>query len=149
MAIEYETDFAAWLDEQINLLSQRKFDDLDMKHLIEEMKDLGHSDKSVIRSMWKQTLHHMLKWIHQPSKRSKSWKGSILYHSKKAHDCYKDNPGFKQFLQTLFDEAYEDARFKAADDTFLDLDIFPEKCEWTYQQLLDESFINEFLKEKE
>lgn len=147
LKIDHDTDFAAWLEEQISLMRQRKFEQLDMDNLLEEMKDLGHSDKSVIRSMWKQTLHHMLKWTYQPNNRSKSWKKSILAHSKKARECYNDNPGFKQFLDKLFSEAYEEARFKAADETSIDIDIFPEICEWTYEQLLDEKFIEEFLGE--
>ena len=134
--IKYETNFSAWLDKQISLLRQKKFDQLDIVHLLEEIEDLGKSDQKEIGSMWMRTLQHMLKWTYQPNNRSESWHDTILLCSEDARSAYKKNPGFKQYLSGLFDKAYKHARLKAADDTGIELKIFPEKCDWSVEQLL-------------
>ena len=46
----YETDFFAWTQEQAQLLRERKFDDIDLENLAEEVETVGRSDKHQIES---------------------------------------------------------------------------------------------------
>jgi len=39
-------------------------------------------------------------------------------------------------LPQFLENAYDDARIKAADETELDLDTFPEFCEWSVAEVL-------------
>lgn len=41
----YDKDFAAWSDEQTLLLEQRRYEELDLVNLTEEVKNLGSNDK--------------------------------------------------------------------------------------------------------
>ncbi|WP_250124226.1 DUF29 family protein [Chroococcidiopsis sp. CCMEE 29] len=50
MKINYEKDFVAWADEQSILLEQERFAELDLIHLIEEVRDLGSNDKHALKS---------------------------------------------------------------------------------------------------
>lgn len=44
----YDQDFHQWIEKTINQLEQRDFNNLDINHLIEELKDLGKSDKNAL-----------------------------------------------------------------------------------------------------
>ena len=40
----YEADFYVWAQDQAELLRERRFDDLDLTHLVDEVEDwAGHS----------------------------------------------------------------------------------------------------------
>ena len=45
MTILYDQDFQLWLSQTINQLENQQFDQLDLEHLIEELTDLGKSNK--------------------------------------------------------------------------------------------------------
>lgn len=47
----YEKDDHLWLEKTIELIKQKRFNDLDLDNLIEELKSLGRRYKSVIRSL--------------------------------------------------------------------------------------------------
>jgi hypothetical protein len=57
----YDQDFHQWLEKTINQLEQKDFNDLDIDHLIEELKDLGKSDKNALESNLVILLAHLLK----------------------------------------------------------------------------------------
>ncbi|MEB3189428.1 MAG: DUF29 family protein [Snowella sp.] len=46
----YDQDFHQWLEKTIDQLEQQDFNNLDIDHLIEELKDLGKSDKNDLES---------------------------------------------------------------------------------------------------
>jgi hypothetical protein len=48
----------------------------------------------------------------------------------------KDSPSLRRELPEQVAIAYETARLKAADETNLDLAMFPEVCEWTVEEAL-------------
>lgn len=135
---QYEEDFHAWLESQIQLIKNKEFEKLDTEHLLEEMETLGNSEKYALESFLMRTMQHMLKWQYQPGKRTNSWKKSIEHHRNKANKVLNENPGIKQFLNNIFLEAYEDARLEASDETGIELDLFPEKSPWSIDEVLGE-----------
>jgi hypothetical protein len=58
----YEIDFYAWTQEQARLLRERRFDDLDLDNLVDEVESVGRSDKRQIESRLEIPLAHLLKW---------------------------------------------------------------------------------------
>ena len=46
----YEADFYAWTQEQARLLRERRWDDLDLDNLVDEVESVGRSDKRQIES---------------------------------------------------------------------------------------------------
>ena len=57
----YDQDFHQWLKLTINQLEQGDFTHLDVEHLIEELEDLGKSDKNTLESNLVILLAHLLK----------------------------------------------------------------------------------------
>jgi hypothetical protein len=77
----YEDDIYLWGQEQTAALEARRFNDLDIAHLVEEITEVETSFDLRLASALYQVLVHLLKWQYQPTKRSKNWRLSLLeYH---------------------------------------------------------------------
>ena len=68
----YNQDLSAWAAHNAQLLRNRQFKDLDIEHLIEELDDMGKSEKRGIYSHQKVLLMHLLNWQFQPAKQTSS-----------------------------------------------------------------------------
>lgn len=73
----YSTDFNLWIDRTTRLLRERRWHEIDLTHLIEEVENLGKSERRGITSQLTRLLLHLLKWQYQPQRRSDSWLDSI------------------------------------------------------------------------
>ncbi len=58
----YETDFYQWTQQQADLLRQGAWSALDMENLIEEIDDMGRSQKNALQSYLFNVIIHLLKW---------------------------------------------------------------------------------------
>ncbi|MEO0375418.1 MAG: DUF29 domain-containing protein [Cyanobacteria bacterium P01_A01_bin.17] len=138
----YETDFVEWIDKAAKLLKQGKFDELDIENLVEEVESLGRSEKNALRSNLRVLLMHLLKWQYQSSKRTGSWKATIREHRKRLQYAFKDSPSLRNYYAAVIEESYKIARELAADETELDVNVFPAECPYTYtsKQILDDGY---------
>ena len=73
----YESDFFEWTQVQARVLRERRWDDLDLENLIDEVESVGSSEKREIRNRLKILLAHLLKWKFQPRFRGPSWRRTI------------------------------------------------------------------------
>ncbi len=69
----YAQDFNQWTIETANLLRDRRWAEIDLDHLIEEVQDLGKRERRAIESYLTIILIYLLKWQYQPQRRSDSW----------------------------------------------------------------------------
>ena len=139
----YETDFVEWIDKTAELLKQGKFSELDIESLIEEVESLGRNEKNALRSNLRVLLMHLLKWQYQPSKRSGSWRGTIIEHRIRIQETLEDSPSLKNFYPQVFDRVYQQARKRAAEETGISLESFPMECLYTSEQVIDVEFLPE------
>ena len=138
--VTYEQDFFSWTVEQAALLKQRRFDLLDIAHLVEELEEMGQSEKRALVSFIEVLLMHLLKWQYEPERRSKSWVNTIREQRRMIPKHLQDNPSLKGVFPALWSEAYDDARKEAALETSLPLQIFPNECPWMFEQVMDNEF---------
>jgi hypothetical protein len=136
----YEQDFYAWTQEQAKLIKERALDRLDLAHLFEEIESMGNQNKTELRSRISVLLMHLLKWKYQPELKSNSWYLTIANQRLDIADLIEDNPSLKHFLPELFAKAYSKAVSKATLETGIKKSAFPEKCEWSIEQALNEDF---------
>ncbi len=139
----YEQDFNLWLEETVSLLKTRQFDQLDYDNLIEEIEDMGKSQKNSLSSNLRVLLIHLLKWKYQPSKRSNSWQYSIAEHSLRLNRAFKDSPSLKRYFNEVLTECYQDARFLAMKETGLNINTFPVELPFTKEQILNPDYLPE------
>lgn len=137
----YDTDYGLWLTEQINNLQHCKWEELDIPHLIEELEALNRSNKRELYSYTVVLLAHLLKWQYQPKERSGSWKGSIGNSRKRIERLFKDQPSLKNYLTEILQEAYEEVRLWAHEETSLDIKLFPDACPYPVLALLNPAFL--------
>ncbi|NJM78185.1 MAG: DUF29 domain-containing protein [Acaryochloridaceae cyanobacterium RU_4_10] len=69
----YNTDFYTWTAQTVQLLKERRFSELDLENLIEEIEDLGRSEYRALESRLEVLLMHLLKVRYQPEMYTKSW----------------------------------------------------------------------------
>ena len=137
----YEQDFYAWSEDQHKALKARRSAGLDWDNLAEEIRSLGGSERSEIRSRLAVILLHLLKWEHQPSKRKAGWAASLLESRDQLNERLKESPSLRSYPATVLDKQYQVARLRASDETDLPLQTFPERCPYDLAQILDESFL--------
>ncbi|WP_373529601.1 DUF29 domain-containing protein [Nostoc sp.] len=139
----YQQDFYLWVQTTAELLKQGRLTELDLENLIDEIETMGRSEKKALRSDLEVVLRHLLKYKYQSEKRSGSWRATIREHRKRLRQALEESPSLKPYLYEVFGLCYGDARLLAADETELDVVIFPEESPFTPEQALDPDFLPE------
>jgi hypothetical protein len=137
----YERDFCLWLAQQAALLRERRFDELDLANLIEEIEAMARKDRKAVKSNLIVLLIHLLRYQYQPEQRSNSWRGSVLEHRRRLRDDFEESPSLRPQAASVFARAYTDAREQASVETGLALKAFPRSSPYTLEQALDPRFL--------
>ena len=137
----YDHDDHAWLTRQAALLAERRFADLDLDNLIDEIQDLARSEKREIDNRLNVLFVHLLKWSHQPAQRSGGWASTIIEQRARLLKRLQESPGLRAYPGEVLDEEYAIAREKAAAETALRDTTFPKMCPYTIDQVLDPDFL--------
>jgi Domain of unknown function DUF29 len=140
-ALLYETDFAEWIETTAHLLRAKRFGELDVEHLIEEIESLGKRDKRELRSRLIKLLSHLLKRADQPEKRSISWRSTIKEQRRQILLILQDSPSLKGFFQEILEDCYIEARTEAAEETGLAIAAFPEQCPFSETDILTQDWL--------
>jgi hypothetical protein len=85
-------------------------------------------------------LIYMLKWDHQPAKRSRSWAVSIAAQRAELEDVLDDNPGLKPRIGEAISRAHRKARLQAMDETGLRKSSFAEICPYSFDDITSRPF---------
>lgn len=138
----YNQDFYLWTEKTAQLIKDKQFDDVDWENLIAEIISLGKSEQRAIRSHLVILLQHLLKWQYQSEYQSKSWRNSINNARDDLTELLEENPSLKgDFLAESLPAAYSKARKRAADETTIYLENFPESCPYAIDEILSAEFL--------
>ncbi len=133
----YDGDFAAWAFDQAKRLRALKSNDLDIKNLAEEIEDLGKGVVNKLESLLKVVLLHLLKWDHQPLFRGSSWEVSVSKARRQIAKHLRRHPSLKAICDQAVVEAYDDARYDAAEETGMALKHFPVVNPYDWDAIMD------------
>ncbi len=141
-AISYDADVILWSEQQARLLRAGRFAELDIEHLADEIEDVGKSEKREFVSRMGVLLAHLLKWSRQPTKRSPSWRSTIVAQRKRVALAIKGTPSLQAVMRDpdWREEVWLDALAQARKETGLEEDELPEACPWTMDQATDPDF---------
>jgi hypothetical protein len=137
----YEQDFYGWTQDQAAKLRRAAdsrvnlSDPIDLANLAEEIESLGASQLRELYSRYLMLLVHLLKWQHQPVKRTPSWRGTINTQRREIADLLSISPGLKPRRRARLAKAYQAAREDAAEETGLPVERFPEACPYALGQV--------------
>ena len=76
----YDRDYQLWLEKTINQLRQGDFQAVDWQNVLEELADLGKSERRVLKSLLTRLLEDLLKltyWQSQRDYNQAGWKKEI------------------------------------------------------------------------
>ncbi len=106
----YEQDFALWIDDTVAKLKARKFEQIDLENLIEEIESLGRSDKRELENRLEVLLAHILKrsYVDCPED-YRGWILTIAEQRRQLKRLLKQSPSLKNYLNDVFAEIYQDA----------------------------------------
>jgi hypothetical protein len=139
-AAGYERDFYTWLMEQARAVREGRWGAVDRENLAEEIESLGREQFNKLESALRVLLMHMLKWDHQPERRSRSWALSIEAQRLEIENVLSDNPGLKPRLAEATARGYRRARIEAAKETGIDTSGFPETCSYSFEEIMSREF---------
>lgn len=138
MSTIYEQDLVLWAKATAQLLREQRWEAIDLPHLIEEVEDLGKSERSAIGSQMERIMVHLLKWEYQPQRRSDSWLDSINDGRSQIRRKIEDSPSLWNYPEEILEKEYTRARREASRQTGLALNIFPESCPFAIDQVLED-----------
>ena len=150
----YEADFQSWVQETISALERQDFAHLDIQHLLEELAELGRSDRKALASHLLILLAHLLKLRVQadaPEMMKGSWLVSVAEHRQQVLFDLQETPSLKSYLGEAIEKAYPQARRLAIREGRLarfgvcvpDEREYPLECPFGLDQVLDEEFYGE------
>jgi hypothetical protein len=134
---DYEEDFAAWLQAQANLLRERRFDELDIPNLVEEVESVGRSEFRALESALALILLHMMKWDYQTERQGKSWRSTINAQRRKVAKLLKDNPSFKSRLKEAVAGAYDGVPDEVDEATGVPAHRLPPTCPYSWDEIMN------------
>lgn len=143
MSATYTTDFNLWIQQTAQLLRERRWHDLDLENLIEEVEYLGKSERRGISSQLTRLLLHLLKWQYQPQRRSDSWLDSITDARTQISLAIEDSPSLKNYPAEQLEQSYQRAVRQAAGQTGMSLSFFPDDCPYSLELVLEENGLPE------
>jgi hypothetical protein len=107
--ILYETDYNQWVNETVQQLRERKFDGVDWDNLIEEIEDMGKSQKRALESFLNRLVEHLLKlsyWESEKERNTNHWKSEIVNFRYQVHKRLKESPSLRPELESIYAEIF-------------------------------------------
>ena len=137
---EYMRDFYSWLMEQARHVRDGRWGALDRENLAEEIESLGREQFNRLESALRVLILHILKWDHQPARRSRSWALSICQQRLELEDVLSDNPGLRPRIAEAMARAYRKARLQAIKETKLKEARFPVACPYSFEDVVTRKY---------
>jgi hypothetical protein len=131
----YEHDETAWLEAMAELIRLGRLEALDYPNLAEYQADRARRDGRDVESRLTTLLCHALKWAHQLDHRSGSWKGTIVEQRQELERLVRRGV-LRNHAEAVLADVYRNAVERAAAETGLPAETFPEACPYTLEQLL-------------
>lgn len=98
----YTADFNLWIQRTAQLLRERRWHEIDLEHLIDEVEYLGKSERRSIASQLTRLLLHLLKWQYQPQRRTDSGLDSLTDARTQIELAIADSPSLKNYPAEVY-----------------------------------------------
>jgi len=135
----YEDDVYAWAEQQAALLRVRRFAELDLEHLIEEIEEVGGSLRRAMLNDARVVIEHLLKLEHSPARDPRRvWRATILEHRARLETGL--TPALRPVVEAELPRIYRLAR-RAVETALRDhdetaaADALPETCPYTFADI--------------
>jgi hypothetical protein len=127
----------SWLEETIQRLNAKQFNELDLENLIEELEDLGKEKKHRVASLLEQVIRHFLLldyWESERDSNQSHWESEIVNFQNQLEVYLTTN--LRHHLEQNLPQIYRRALRYVAKKTQNTV-TFPEQCPYSLSELLN------------
>lgn len=131
---DYNTDYYKWLKEQVQLLQQKRFDEVDLDNVIEELSDNARMEWINLVNATKTLIVNLLKWEYFIDERTIDVVSNIVERRETIDKLISNSPSLiieDDKLQSV----YESALFNVVKSQPI-----PNNCKYTWNQLIDTNY---------
>jgi hypothetical protein len=136
--VKYEEDYYLWTQTMVEKLKNKDYLSVDWNNLIEEIEDMGKSQKRAVESLLLRLTEHLLKlkyWEAEKERNRRHWQSEVVNFRVLLRKRLKESPSLKANLAEIYEEILSDS--KRSQSKLFDL---PEQIELTLTQVLDEDW---------
>lgn len=136
----YQQDFNLWLNETVQKLKSGSFEEIDLENLIEEVEDLGNSNKHALSSYMRQLLRHLLKIQYWESERDyclRGWNAEVTNFRFEIGSILRRNPSLRSQCTETFEEEYQNSRKIFIEESQVNPTFVPELPPFELEKALD------------
>lgn len=113
----YQRDFVAWCEDTIAKLKARRFSEIDLESLIEEIEGLAKRDQRELKNRLRILLNHLLKRIYVASPHDyRGWESTIREQRRQLQDLLEQSPSLRNYWIEVFPQTWEDALCDTRED---------------------------------
>ncbi len=133
---DIDKDYDLWLGEQAKLLRDRRFEELDLENLIEELEALVRGEKAAVESLTYQIILHKLLvdyWHEEAEWNRNHWRAEINNFQFQLNNKLTTN--LKNYLSARLEKIYDKAQKGASLKTGLN-ERFPQEICYSLADLI-------------
>ncbi len=132
----HDRDFNLWIEQVKCTLSNRDISNMDWDNLIDEIDDMGKSEKRSLESYLERLVEHILKlkyWEQNRDRNYRHWQVEVVNFRNRIKRLLKRSPSLKRYMKEIYIEVYQDAvdsqkiEFDIPEDNFIELEKIVEK----------------------
>jgi len=105
----YDSDYNKWIEYTAQQIRERRFNHIDWDNLIEEIEDMGKSQRRALESLLTRLLEHLLKLAYWESEKDRSgnyWAAEIVNFRYQINKRIKESPSLKPALESMYAEIF-------------------------------------------
>lgn len=108
----HDRDFNLWIEETIRTIRNKDVNNMDWENLLEEIEDMGASQKRALDSYVQRLIEHILKlkyWHSERERNERGWRTEVVNFRNRINRILKKNPSLKNYLESEYPDNYNDA----------------------------------------
>lgn len=132
----YEHDFNLWIEQMANAVRNKETEAMDWNNLLEEIEDIGKSEKRSLESYLERLVEHILKlkyWETEKARNEKHWQVEVVNFRNRISRLLERSPSLKNYMKQVYFRIFEDAvsaqkiEFTIPQDSFIELEQILKK----------------------
>ncbi|MGL6344674.1 MAG: DUF29 domain-containing protein [Waterburya sp.] len=127
----HDQDFNLWVERTKEAIQNRDFENMDWDNLLDEIDDMGKSEKRSLDSYTQRLIEHILKlkyWNDEVERCRKGWQQEVVNFRNRIKRILKKNPSLNNYLKSEYYDLYQDAiatmmfDFEIPPDSFVEVE---------------------------
>ena len=105
----YHHDLNLWRQEVIKAIQNKQLENMDWDNLIEEINDMGASERRALRSYMKRLIEHILKlkyWNSEKKYNQRGWEKEVINFREEIKIILEESPSLNNYLEQNYLDWY-------------------------------------------